>query len=142
MFARKYDQYLSINDNRKSLCWGKSFSLKSSICKQSPLTLSSLLHWLSMKDGIMSEPTNIMGSDETFSLDDIFRYYRFMQIEESKTVSYLWNKMSQKFYRVSLKKTLFSGFYTSGGHATISRDVDQSKTLSNTPYWLDAIFLY
>ena len=40
------------------------------------------------------------------------------------------------------KKTLFSGFYTPGGHATISRDVDQSKTMSNTLYWLDTIFLY
>ena len=40
------------------------------------------------------------------------------------------------------KKTLFSGFYTPGGHATISRDVDQSKTLSNTLYWGGALILY
>ena len=75
----------------------KSLSIKKSIhsntafatkCAQSPVTLSCLVHWLSMQDEIMSEPawwdqvyvkiminhewTSQMGSDETFDME-IFR---------------------------------------------------------------------
>ena len=47
-----------------------------------------------------------------------------------------------KEYRVSLKKRSFKGFDTPGDLVTISKAADQSKTLSNTLFWVDALILY